>query len=240
MKFVRTEKYDKQFVTENLMGPNALKMLEELISTLDIHSGMKILDLGCGKGLTSIFLAKEFGATVYATDLWIAATDNYTRFKAAGLDNLIIPIHADAIDMPFADEYFDAIISIDAYAYFGTEASFMDTKLAPVVKQGAPIALAFAGFKEEIHDNLPSEILAFWTKEDVEYFHSCKWWRNMLSESKQIQIQNIQEMACFEEAWQDWLDSSNEYAALALNDKQAMESGAQKYMNFISILARKI
>jgi cyclopropane fatty-acyl-phospholipid synthase-like methyltransferase len=58
--FKKTAKYDKQFVSDNLMGPNALKMVEELTSKLDLHPGMRVLDLGCGKGLTSIFLAKEF------------------------------------------------------------------------------------------------------------------------------------------------------------------------------------
>jgi len=241
MEFIKTKKYDKKFVTENLMGPNSLTMIEELTSTLDIHSGMKILDLGCGRGLTSIFLAKEFGATVYATDLWIDATENHARFVAMGLDHLIIPLHAEATDLPFAHEYFDAIISIDAYQYFGEEASFMDTKLAPLVKSGGQIALAVPGFKEEIHDNLPSEILTSWTAEDVSTFHSCEWWGNLLAQSKEIHIQSIEEMTCFEEAWQDWLDidSSHEYASLSLNDRRAMKAGAGKYMNLISILARR-
>lgn len=95
MKFIKSAQYDKQFLLDNMMGPNALKILEELTVGLDLHPGMKVLDLGCGKGLTSIFLAKEFGVQVYATDLWITATENYERFKSLGLDELI-PYHADA------------------------------------------------------------------------------------------------------------------------------------------------
>lgn len=102
-----------------MMGPNALKILEELTVGLDLHPGMKVLDLGCGKGLTSIFLAKEFGVQVYATDLWITATENYERFKSLGLDELITPIHADATELPYAENYFDAVISVDSYHYFG-------------------------------------------------------------------------------------------------------------------------
>jgi len=100
-----------------MMGPNAMKILEELTELpgmLELKPGMRVLDLGCGRGLTSIFLAKEFGVQVFATDLWITASENFARFKEAGMDQRIIPIHADAADLPYAEEYFDAIISIDA------------------------------------------------------------------------------------------------------------------------------
>lgn len=236
MDFKKSEKYDRQFASDNMMGPNSLKMIEELTSAFNLHSEMRVLDLGCGKGLTSIFLAKEFGVQVFATDLWIGATENNERFKRMGLENLIIPIHADATDLPFAEEYFDVVISIDAYHYFGREASFMEAKLAPFVKTGGQIALSFPGFKEEIHDHLPSEILLSWSAEDMETFHSCNWWKNVLSQSKKIHVDSIEEMTCFEVCWNDWLSCNNEYA---INDKCAMDAGAGKYMNIISVLATK-
>ncbi|MBC2396782.1 SAM-dependent methyltransferase [Clostridium tetanomorphum] len=236
MEFLKSSKYDNQFVKENMMGPNALKMIEELTVNLNLQPGMKVLDLGCGKGLTSIFLAKEFGVQVYATDLWIGATENFQRFKDFGLEEMIIPIHADANDLPFANEYFDAVISVDSYYYFGREDGFMDKKLAPFVKSNGIIAMSFPGFKEEIHNNLPKEILLSWRAEDMETFHSCEWWQQLLSKSKKITVEAIDEMMCFEECWKDWLNCENEYA---VNDRRAMEAGAGKYMNIISVIARK-
>ena len=118
MEYTKSQTYDRQFLLDNMMGPNAMKILEELTQLpgmLELKPEMRVLDLGCGRGLTSIFLAKEFGVQVFATDLWIAASENYARFKEAGLDKKIIPIHADVADLPYADEYFDAIISIDSY-----------------------------------------------------------------------------------------------------------------------------
>lgn len=85
---------------------------------------------------------------MYATDLWIGATENYERFKDLGLADRIIPIHADGNDLPFAHNYFDTVISVDAsYYYFGREAGFMDAKLAPFVKQGGDHCTGFPGIQ---------------------------------------------------------------------------------------------
>ncbi len=48
-------------------------------------SGLRILDLGCGTGITSLFLAKETGARVFAVDLGCSATDNQKRMEARGV-----------------------------------------------------------------------------------------------------------------------------------------------------------
>lgn len=47
----------------------------------------------------------------------------------------IIPIRADANDLPFAHEFFDSIICVDSYNYFGRDLEFLDVKLAPFVKR---------------------------------------------------------------------------------------------------------
>ena len=236
MKYIRTIKYDNQFLLDNMMGPNAMKILEEMTAGLALKKGMRVLDLGCGKGLTSIFLAKEYGVQVFAHDLWVGATENYERFKSFNLDNLIIPIHGDANDMPYADQYFDAVISVDSYEYFGESESYMDEKLAPLVKKGGIIAIAVPGVKKELHGVLPLEMSYSWTAKDLGTFHSCDWWRKLLSKSPKIEIESVSEMQGFDEFWDDWLLCDNEYA---VSDRPAMEAGAGKYMNFVQIIAGK-
>ena len=120
-EFIRTKKYDKDFLNVNMMGPNSIMLLEELLADIPLNHRMRVLDLGCGNGLTSIFLAKEYGVQVFALDLWVSATDNYRRFQEAGVDHMVIPIHGDALNMPFANEFFDAVVSVDAYHYVGNE-----------------------------------------------------------------------------------------------------------------------
>jgi cyclopropane fatty-acyl-phospholipid synthase-like methyltransferase len=77
MKYIKTGKYDKQFLLDNMMGPNSIKIVEELTTGLLLNPGMRVLDLGCGNGLSSVFLAKEFGVQVFAHDLWVRAAEHY-------------------------------------------------------------------------------------------------------------------------------------------------------------------
>jgi cyclopropane fatty-acyl-phospholipid synthase-like methyltransferase len=144
----RTEKYDKRFLSQNFMGPNAILMLDEITQSIELKKEMRVLDLGCGTGLTSVFLAKEYGVQTFAVDLWISATDNYKRFLQMGVGDLVIPIHADAaVELPFADEYFDALISVDSYHYYGNKDGYFEKHLKPLIKKGAPVAIAIPGTK---------------------------------------------------------------------------------------------
>ncbi len=236
MKFVKSNKYDKQFMKENMMGPNSMKILEEMISGLDLREGMRVLDLGCGKGLTSIFLAKELGVTVYATDLWITATENYERFKKMGLEDSIIPIHANAFDLPYAEEYFDAAVCVDAYLYFGTGEKFMDDCLAPLVKPGGVIAVAVPGLKEE-NPNAMKEIAPYLGPIEIDTFHSGDWWGELLSKSKKFKADSIIELTEFDEVWNDWLECDNEYA---IRDRDMIKADGGRFMNLISIVGKRV
>lgn len=75
-RFPRSAGYDPRWMIENWMGPSALWLLEWLCSDLALAPGARVLDLGCGRAITSIFLAREFDVQVVAADLWIKPTDN--------------------------------------------------------------------------------------------------------------------------------------------------------------------
>jgi len=108
-----------EFLNSAIMGPNAMRIAEELASHLDINKNMRILDLGCGCGLSTLMLVKKYGATVFAADFWIPPTENYDRFKSVGIDDKAVPVYVDATKgLPFANGYFDLLFTVDAYHYF--------------------------------------------------------------------------------------------------------------------------
>ncbi len=49
------------------MGPNVLWLTEALSQVMELKRGMRVLDMGCGKAVSSIFLAREFGGTWFPT-----------------------------------------------------------------------------------------------------------------------------------------------------------------------------
>lgn len=238
MIYSKSKKYDIKIINEKIMGPNPIKVEEELMNDNKIQKGATVMDLGSGQGVTSVFLAKEYGFKVYAADLWSDPEENKKFFNEMGLsENQIIPVKADATNLPFENEFFDAVVSTDSYNYFGRDPEYLDDKLLPYIKKGGYIYIAITGMKKDCHDNLPRELLLSWTPEQMEYMHDINYWTSIIKQSKGVEIISIKEMESNEEVWNDWLTQDNEYA---IGDRKAMEAGAGKYLNFISIILKKL
>ena len=237
MHYSKSEKYNSPELQAKIMGPNPVKLEEELLLDHRIPDGAVVCDLGSGQGLTSVFLAKEYGFTVYAADLWSDPEENRKFFDAMGLDRgQIIPVKADAADLPFEKEFFDAVVSTDSYNYFGRDPRFLDEKLLPFVKSGGYIYIAIPGMKKDCHNALPPELLLSWTPEQLDYLHDADYWRKITGECRGAEVLSVKEMESNEEVWADWLRQENEYA---VGDRKAMEAGGGKYLNFIAIVLRK-
>ena len=238
MKYPLSEKYNTPELMAKIMGPNPLKLEEELLMRHRIPAGATVCDLGSGKGLTSVFLAKEYGFKVYAADLWSDPEENRLFFNKMGLsEEQIVSVKADAQALPFEKEFFDAVVSTDSYNYFGRNPDFLDEKLLPFVKKGGLIYIAIPGMKKDCHDNLPKELLLSWTPEQMDYMHDTDYWRNIVSRCKGAEVLTVEQMRSNEEVWADWLGQDNEYA---VGDRKSMEAGGGKYLNFIKIVLRKI
>ena len=236
MHYSKSEKYNSPALQAKIMGPNPVKLEEELLLDHRIPEGAVVCDLGSGQGLTSVFLAKEFGFTVYAADLWSDPEENRRFFDEMGLSREIIPVKADAADLPFEKEFFDAVVSTDSYNYFGRDPRYLDEKLLPFVKSGGYLYIAIPGMKKDLHDALPPELLLSWTPEQLDYLHDADYWRKITGQCRGAEVLSVQEMESNEEVWADWLKQENEYA---VGDRKAMEAGGGKYLNFIAIVLRK-
>jgi len=226
------------FINASMMGPNAMRISEEMASYLDIREDMRILDLGCGMGLSTLFLVKKYGATVFAADLWISPAENYERFQSFGIENKAIPISADVTKgLPFAERYFDLLFTVDSYHYYGDTEEMLPS-LIPFIKKGGYIAIAIPGIKYEFGDNVPDEMKPWWNDPEVaRTIRSLDWWKDLWHKTEGIEIISISEMLCCKQAWDEWLKGTHPVAA---EDIEMMEAEGGKYFNLIQLIAKVI
>ena len=228
------------FLQETMWGPNAIRQSEELASHFTITKDMRILDLGCGMGLSSLYLAQEYGAEVFATDLFADPTENHKRFQSLGVSDKIIPMMIDATQpLPFAKRYFDVVFSVGAYNIFGANEEML-SKLASHVKKGGYIAVSFPGLKYEFGGSVPPEMQPFWEVPEVaKTVRGVEWWKDLWSKAEGVEIVTVSEMACHHMAWKEYLASIDPCGEDKWDlDMMAAEDG--KYFNTIGLIAKVI
>ncbi|MDO5791778.1 MAG: methyltransferase domain-containing protein [Coriobacteriia bacterium] len=232
--FPKANSFDANLVRSKIMGPNPLKLCEELLHGADLAQGLRVCDLGSGSGITSVMLSREYGLDVYAVDLWSDPAENRAFFRRMGVpDGQIHPVKADVAEgLPFEQQFFDAVVSIDSYNYFGRDPRYLGEKLLPYVKPGGRIYLSIPGMVRDCHDELPACLLASWTPEQLEYMHDMTWWQAMIGKTPGVVIEDMHQMTCTREAWADWIACENEYAR---GDRAAVKAGALDYLNTIAV-----
>jgi len=233
-RFPRSSQYHPEWMMANGMGGNPLWLTEWLASAMELRSGMRILDLGCGRAASSIFLAREFGVQVWATDLWISASENYQRICDAGVEDQVFPLHADARSLPFAGEFFDAILCVDAFSYFGTDDLYLNY-LAHFVKPKGQLGIAGAGLMRELDQGVPEYLKPVWT-EDFWCLHSADWWRRHWQRTSIVDIEVADTMADGWRAWLDW-----QQAAWPDNrvEIEMLEADRGEYFGYIRMVGRR-
>jgi SAM-dependent methyltransferase len=239
-EFPRASQYDAGWILSNQMGLNALWLTEWLAQGMELTPGMRVLDLGCGKALSSIFLAREYGVQVWATDLWITATENRTRIEAAGLSDRVFPIHADARSLPYAEEFFDAIVCVDAYIYFGTDDLYLDY-IQKYVKPGCQIGIVVPGFMREPEGPLPDHLRPFWAQECWTW-HTAAWWRHLWSRTSLVDVQHADNLPDGSNLWLLWKKArrlAGDQSPGLESDIQVLEADKGEYMGFVRVIANR-
>jgi SAM-dependent methyltransferase len=201
--FDRSAKYDQAWMFDNAMGPNPLWLVEWLCRGMRLSADMIVLDMGCGKALTSIFLAKEFGCTVFANDLWIPAEENLARIAGESLERKVYPIHAEAHALPYSRGFFDAVVCVDSYQYYGTDDFYLDY-FVKLVRPGGRIGIVVPGWLRETGGRLPPGLEVF-PRQNFGGFKTSGWWRDHLEASEQVVVETCDYL---ENGKRVWLDSA--------------------------------
>ena len=186
--------YTREEIYDGKMGPGGLYLATQMARRLKLSAGMRVLDMGCGNGATSVFLAKQYGVTVVAVDLWVSATKLFQRFRQHEVDERVVPLNLDVTGkIPFPNDYFDAIFCMDAIHYFGGTVAFWH-HILPHLKPGGTLCIGSPCFSSEFSSECVSQLpyvyedgTDLWPKEFSRY-HSPNWWKHLISQTGMMDI----------------------------------------------------
>jgi len=234
-RFPRSSAYHPEWIVASVSGgANSLRLTEWLTSKLELRPGMRVLDLGCGRAASSIFLHREFEVQVWATDLWFDAAENLQRVKDAGASDSVFPIHADARSLPFPKEFFDAVVSIDSFVYYGTDDNYLNY-LAGFVKPGGAIGIAGAGLMQEIEDAVPDHLRQWW-EPGMWCLHSAPWWRRHWERTGIVTVEIADHMP---EGWREWLEWQRRVCPENTAEIDTVEADAGRYLGYVRVIAHR-
>ena len=235
-RFPRASGYHPDWLLAGVSGAaNPLWLAEWLAEALELRPGMRVLDLGCGRALSSIFLRREFAVQVWATDLWFSASENLQRVRDAGVGDGVFPIHADARSLPFAAELFDAVVSIDSFFYYGTDDLYL-SYLARFVKPGGPIGIVGAGLMREMDGPVPDPLRAWWVAEMPYCLHSAGWWRRHWERTGIVDVETADALP---DGWRFWLEWLRSIAPENATEIRALEADAGSHLGYVRAVGRR-
>jgi len=199
--------YSRDEIYEDFFGGGGLYLAARMARTLRLHPNDLVLDLGCGKGSTSIFLAKNYGVRVIGLDLWTSEEFLRQKFSTLGYADQIAAIQMDATHpLPFPHEFFDAIFCMNSFNFYGSNQDFIG-HLTQHLKPGGQLCIGSEVLTAEFTAAQlanPPQVYAFRLpppNEDVDVFeddfkkqHTSAWWRELLESSGLLKVETCEEL----------------------------------------------
>lgn len=118
-----------------------IDLIEALLNWAEVRQATEIIDVGCGIGGSSLYLAAKYKASVTGVTLSpVQAQRARDRARFAGFADSTRFFVADALQMPFADNAFDFVWSLESGEHMPGKVKFMQ-ELCRVLKPGGKLLM---------------------------------------------------------------------------------------------------
>lgn len=130
--------------------------LERMATRLNLRPGFTVLDVGTGTGVFLPFVFNKIGqgGQVIAIDI---ADEMLLRARAKGLQGNIDYVCADVMDIPLADQNFDAVVCYSSFPHFQDKPRAF-AEMHRVIKPGGNLLICHTSSRaaiNQIHHQIP-------------------------------------------------------------------------------------
>lgn len=195
-------------------GPGSMEMALPLVETLNLGAGMRVLEVGGGSGQIASILAREWDVSVVTLEPWAGGAKIQARAVDYGVANRVLALKQTIEGNPFADETFDAVLSVGSFEMIGDREGAL-REMIRVARPGARIGIAEPMC---LPDPIPPELAELDERGTLRFqqcFRSMNWNRDLFERAGL----RIVESYYFPEARQWWL----EYGKTARLAERAIE-----------------
>lgn len=210
------DSYSHDDLYRDFFGGGGLYLAVRMLRALNLLPGQVVLDLGCGKGETSVFMAKYYGVQVKALDLWTSAEFLTQKFAQRGVSERTSAVQMDATDtLPYAENEFDAIFCMNSFNFYGAKPGFLAHLLKHLKPGGrlcigsevlsvefTPKQLANPPFVYSFNLPPPNEQVNVFT-DDFLTQHTSGWWQNFFQASGLMDVETCYELNDAEAIYQE-------------------------------------
>ncbi|MGE0621661.1 MAG: class I SAM-dependent methyltransferase [Pseudomonadales bacterium] len=175
------------------LHPGGLTLTTELARACGITTGTRVLDVACGAGESTCFLAAESGARVTGLDRSETLLER-GRIKAAerGLD--ISFRHGDAQAMPFEDATFDVVICECTLSLLDKATTLAG--MARVVRPGGCVGMHDLFWQPDAPEALRRRLARY----EHEAPESLDGWRNLFVDAGLVDV-HVEDHSAVKERW---------------------------------------
>jgi SAM-dependent methyltransferase len=198
------EGYSREDIYWKNSGSGGLFLAARMARSMELSQQDLVLDLGCGMGASSLFLAERYGAEVVGIDLWAPVGPRKREAKDRGLGGRITYLQMDATEpLPLGEGTFDAVFCMNALHLFGRSIHFL-RNIAGYVKTGGVFCVGMETLNEELDRNLTADVRSVYSydlptgeRESPDVWarmHSPPWWRNLFDRSGVFEVTDLGEI----------------------------------------------
>jgi SAM-dependent methyltransferase len=221
---------------------------------LRLEPSALVLDLGCGSAESSLYLADNYQVRVIAADLWHDPGKNAKRIESRGHRGSVIPMKVDASQpLPFAEDYFDAILVLNNLNFYGTDLAVID-RIARHLKRGGVFYSGGECLNQEFTPAQvakPPEVYNFaervW-EDDFLTSHSPGWWAEHVGRSEELEVVSCRELEDGQRFYEEQLlyTEPEGYFGMSAQEARALElrqieygKDHRPYMTIYQLVARR-